>query len=123
MSNTYKETNDSVVNIMNAYFTNKILDNNIQKSVVIFIDNAVTLYIQNLNTNSLEVAKPSETREFQSEISEQYIFEKSKINNIIGFLDLFHKKDKIPVFKLKNKNSETKNNKKEHNVILLEKQK
>ncbi len=111
MSNTYKETNDSVVNIMNAYFTNKILDNNIQKSVVIFIDNAVTLYIQNLNTNSLEVAKPSETREFQSEISEQYIFEKSKINNIIGFLDLFHKKDKIPVFKLKNKNSETKNNK------------
>merc|ERR1711871_1458965 len=47
----------------------------------------------------------------QSEISEQYIFEKSKINNIIGFLDLFHKKDKIPVFKLKNKNSETKNNK------------
>ena len=112
MSNIYNEGIESeTVNIVKAYFKNRVLNNGIQNAVVIFVEDGVTLYIENLNTKKLEVAKPSEVREFQSEISDHFIYEKSKINSIFGFLDLFHKKDKVPVFKLKNKISTTKNNK------------
>ena len=106
-SSMYQDKSNTNIEIIKQYFDNKIIKNGIKYGMVIAIDDGISLYIK--NENSWEEAQPSELNEFQRELV-NLKHNSQHINNFIGFYHNAKNSYKEPIFKLKDREKNIKNN-------------
>lgn len=106
----YEKPENIYVKHIQEYFEKRTFDNSLQQGYLVSKKGELFLFVKNANDTTWSQAEDLDIKTFEKEIVDKFKLDKSQLSSLIGFLD-YDKKEKEVVFKLKQMNLKTKNNK------------
>lgn len=106
----YEKPDSIYVKHIQEYIEKRIIDNSIQQGYLVSKKGEPFLFVKKYDDSAWAQAEDLDIKTFEKEIVDKFKVDKSQLANLIGFLD-YDNREKEIVFKLKQMNLKTKNNK------------